>query len=309
VSTILSNTTISSDTLSAGSAGAANGGGAGAAGAAGAGGVGGGVSGAGGLAGSSGSAGGVGRGGSTRGTDLVGTTTFGTAFGLANVPAATNVLQGQPSPKVLLATFTGGPTETSAGAYQAIVSWGDGSYDLSTATHANVTVVLSGGNVEVFGTHAYAGPGGQTATVDLWVPGNVSAEATGSIDVATDVTSQVTITSTTPKRNPKTGLYSGTITVTDPASGSTINGSLDLLLSGLPSGVTLASATVTVGGTTYKGLKIDHTGGGTPYVHIPTKDLASLAAGQSILLHVTFNDPTNVPITFTTSLFSDPFDS
>jgi hypothetical protein len=307
VSSILSSTTISTDTLNAGNAGAAKGGGAGGGGAGGFAGTGA-ASGAGGHAGSSGGAGAGGKPGSTRGTDLVGTTTFGIAFSSANGQTVTNVLQGQPSASALLATFSGGPTETLASAYQAFVSWGDGSSDLSTATHPNVTVVLSGGNIEVFGTHTYAGAGGQTATVDLWVPGNVSAETTATIDVATDVTSQVQIQSTTPKRNPKTGMYSGNITVTDPASGSTINGSLDLLLSGLPSGVTLKSATLTVGGTTYKGLTIDHTGSGAPYVHIPTKDLASLAAGQSIVLHVTFTDPTNVPITFASNLFSDPFD-
>jgi hypothetical protein len=41
----------------------------------------------------------------------------------------------------------------------------------------------------------------------------------------------------------------------------------------------------------------------------PKADLASLAPGQLIVLHVVFKDPTNVPITFAPSLFSDPFDS
>jgi hypothetical protein len=98
--------------------------------------------------------------------------------------------------------------------------------DLSTAKNANVTVVLSGGIVKVFGTHTYVSPGGQTATVDLWVPGNVSAEATATIDVGTHVTGQVKIKRTTPTQNPTTGLYTGTITVTNPSTGSTISGSL-----------------------------------------------------------------------------------
>jgi hypothetical protein len=145
--------------------------------------------------------------------------------------------------------------------------------------------------------------------VALWVPGNVGAEATATIDVATNVTSQVSITNTKPAKDPSTGLYGSSITVSNPSFGSAISGSLDLLLSGLPAGVTLKGASVTINGTTYSGLPIDHTSTGAPYVHIPTADLSSLAPGQSIVLHMAFKDPANVPITFATSLFSDPFDS
>jgi hypothetical protein len=239
---------------------------------------------------------------------VLGTTTAGTPFTVSG-RTVTNVLQGNPTGLVLLATFAGGPTESSAGAYQAFVHWSDGNFDSSTAAAPNVTVVVSNGVVEVFGKHTFASGGAQSASVALWVPGNVSAEATAKIDVATNVTGQVSMTSTKPAKDPTTGLYGSKITVSNPAKGSAISGSLDLLLSGLPSGVTLVGASVTINGTTFSGLPIDHTGSGAPFVHIPTADLSSLAPGESVVVHVVFKDPTNVPITFTPSLFSDPFDS
>jgi hypothetical protein len=239
---------------------------------------------------------------------VLGTATAGTPFTVSG-GTVTNVLQGNPTGLVLLATFAGGPTESSAGAYQAFVHWSDGTFESSTAATPNVTVVLSNGVVEVFGTHTFASGGAQSAVVALWVPGNVSAEATAKIDVATNVTGRVSITSTKPVKDPSTGLYGSKITVSNPANGSAISGSLDVLLSGLPSGVALLGASVTINGTTFKGLPIDHTGSGAPFVHIPTADLSSLAPGQSVVVHLVFKDPTNVPITFTPSLFSDPFDS
>jgi hypothetical protein len=183
------------------------------------------------------------------------------------------------------------------------VDWGDGTTDLSTAAQPNVTVVLSGANVEVFGSHTYAKAGAQKATVLLWVPGNVSAHARATIDVATNVTGKVHIKKSMPTAT------SAQLTITNPAAGSAISGSLDVLLTGLPAGVTVADASVTVGGTTYSSLPIDLTSTGVPYVHIPTADPASLVPGQSIVLHVDFNDPSAVAITFAVSVFSDVFDS
>jgi hypothetical protein len=309
---IVTGTTPQGDSASAGAGGSANAGLGGAGGPGGPGGpsaVGGPnfPNGSPGKAGANGPAGTPGRAGTAQGQDVQGTTTAGTPFAVSG-RTVTNVLQGNPTGSVLLATFAGGPSESSASAYQAFVHWSDGTFDSSTATAPNVTIVLSNGVVEVFGTHTFASGGAQSANVTLWVPGNVGAEAIAKIDVATNVTSQASITSTKPAKDPSTGLYGSNITVSNPAKGSAISGSLDLLLSGLPAGVTLKGASVTINGTTFSSLPIDHTSTGAPYVHIPTADLSSLAPGQSIVLHVAFQDPTDVPITFTTSLFSDPFD-
>jgi hypothetical protein len=250
-----------------------------------------------------GTAGTPGHAGTAEEPNIAGATAAGTFFTAAEGATVTNVLEGFPTGWVLLATFSGGPTESSASAYQAFVARGDGSSDYSVAVHPNVMVVLAGGNIEVIGTHAYAPSGVQSATVALWIPGNVSSQAQATIDVATDVASQVQIKKAMPTAT------SATITVTNRRTGGTIDGSLNLLLSKLPYAVTIADASVTVGGTTYTGLPIDLTSTGVPYIHIPTTDLASLAPGASIVLHVDFNDPLNTPITFGTKWFSDPFDS
>jgi hypothetical protein len=52
--------------------------------------------------------------------------------------------------------------------------------------------------------------------------------------------------------------------------------------------LTVGDASVTVGGTADTSLPIDLTSTRVPDKHIPTADLASLAPGQSIVLHVDF---------------------
>jgi hypothetical protein len=295
---ILTNVSKAGNTLTAGLGGHAGGGAGGSGGQGGAGAT----SGSTGIAGLAGSAGTPGPNGTASGVNIHGPTVAGAAFTAAGA-TVTNVLQGVPTGSVLLAAFTGGPSESSAGAYQALVDWGDGTTELSTAPNPNVTVVLSGSTVEVFGTHTYQSAGAQAVKVALWIPGNVSSHAKAIIDVATDVTSQVQITTSMPTST------SAKITVTNPSTGGTISGAIDVLLSGLPAGVTVSDASMTVGGTTYSSLPIDLTSTGVPYIHVPTADLGKLSPGRRMVLHVDFNDPSAVPITFGTGLFSDPFDA
>jgi hypothetical protein len=297
---ILTNVHRLPNTLTAGLGGPANGGAGGSGGFGGAGAAG---AGAPGNSGAAGSAGTPGQNGTASGADIHGPTVIGTAFTAPSGAKITNVLQGVPTGSVLLAAFTGGPSESSAGAYQALVDWGDGTTELSTAPNPNVTVALSGSTIEVFGNHTYAMAGAQKATVALWIPGNVSSHVKATIDVATDVTSQVQFATSMPTST------SAKITVTNPTTGSTISGSIDVLLSGLPAGVTVADASVTVGGTTYSSLPIELTSTGVPYIHVPTADLPKLSPGHRMVLHVDFSDPSAVPITFGTGLFSDPFDA
>jgi hypothetical protein len=298
---ILTGTSVRSNSLTAGTGGPADGGAAGPGGLAGFGGQGG-TDGSPGSPGAPGTAGTAGDAGSTAGANVLGTTAAGTPF-TASVSVVTGLLQGQPSGKALLATFTGGPNEASAAAYEAFVVWGDGTTDYSGASTPKVTVALSGSQIEVFGNHTYAAHGSRSATVWLWVPGNVSAAANATIDVATNVTRQVHVQKTLAAPT------SARVTISNPTGGRPISGSLDVLLSALPTGVTVADASVTVGTTTYTDLPIDFTGAGTPYVHIPTADLGSLAAGQSVVVNVDFSDPMSTRIKFGVALFSDPFDS
>jgi hypothetical protein len=225
---------------------------------------------------------------------------------ISPVPALTG-LQAWSTGKHRLGTFSGGPVETSASAYDAIVFWGDGTNSAPGGRNANVSVVLdTAGNPEVFGRHTYATPGLYTATVVLWVPGQDAAEVVIPVSVAANVTDQVTTASTTPTLNPATGLYMGSITFTNPAAAPGISGQFDVLLAGLPSGVRLSSATLTVGTATYTGLTINRQNPKDPFVVIPAADLSDLTSGESITLQVTFKDLLGTPIIFGPGLFAAP---
>jgi hypothetical protein len=86
-----------------------------------------------------------------------------------------------------------------------------------------------------------------------------------------------------------TQTFNGVITVTN-RSQRAIVGPLQLVLNSLAAGVTLASAT----GTT----------NGSPYI---TVSAATLEPGASASVNVQFNDPSNVVITFTPTVYSGTF--
>jgi hypothetical protein len=101
-----------------------------------------------------------------------------------------------------------------------------------------------------------------------------------------DVTSQVSMAATGLGYNRGTKLFAGTFTVTN-TSGSTIAAPLQLMLSGLPAGVTLTNAT----GTTV---------GGSPYITLNSP----LAPGASAKFSLLFSNPGNVPASYTPEVFS-----
>ena len=80
--------------------------------------------------------------------------------------------------------------------------------------------------------------------------------------------------------------FSGTITVTNTGS-TTLSGPFQLVLTGLPSGVTLNNATGTFNGS--------------PFITLAP---STLAPGQSVVISVQFTDPSMTKITFTPVLYS-----
>jgi hypothetical protein len=258
-----------------------------------------------GLAGQAGSSGTAGTGVAGTDADISGSTSGVTALTVVSVKTEVD-LQNQSTGSVLLATFTQGSATGTAKDYTALVQWGDGTSDWSTAIADNVEVVVSGTNIKVYGSHTYASAGNVTAEVWLTGPSNLLAVADATVHVAADVTSQTSVQSSALTFNSATGLYDGTVTVTNSGTGS-IPGSLDVLFHGLTSGVTLAQASLTVGTTTYT-LKVAHDGAGDPYVHVPKKLLKSLASGAAMRISVGFKDTTAAPITYMPTVFSDPLD-
>lgn len=98
--------------------------------------------------------------------------------------------------------------------------------------------------------------------------------------------SQATVTASTLTYNSGAATATGTLTFTNVSSGS-ISGPFQILLTALPSGVTLANASGAYGSISY--------------VSPPTN---SLAQGQSVDLNLQFTNPANSVITFTPVVFA-----
>src|SRR5262249_51861013 len=101
------------------------------------------------------------------------------------------------------------------------------------------------------------------------------------------------------------GLYHGSLKVKN-ISAEPLDGALSVALLSLPSGVTLSSASVTLGGVKHT-LKVTKDAAGHTLVVIPKSLLPALLPGQSVTLALAFKDPLGKTITFTPRLFSNPF--
>ena len=190
------------------------------------------------------------------------------------------------------------------GSYRAAIDWNDGS-PVETSDGPTVVIGLdaTGTTILVSGDHVY--PSGQVyhPSVTL-LTSEESATGVATIHVGADVSSAVSAQSTTPVYNPTSGLFENQLTLTN-TSGGGISGTLLILLSGLSPDVTLADASVTVGGVTYT-LAVTTTLAGDPMLTIPQSVLAGLAQGQTLSVALRFSDPLADPINYMPLLFSDP---
>ena len=125
--------------------------------------------------------------------------------------------------------------------------------------------------------------------------------------MSADVTPKIGASATPYYYSPITKLTTSTLTVTN-AGTTSLTGEFYLVLQGLTPGVTLQTATITVGSKTYT-LTIDKTGAGDPMIVLPPSLLSTLGAGQSFKIGLTFSNPSNKLIKDSTKLFSDPLDT
>ena len=140
------------------------------------------------------------------------------------------------------------------------------------------------GECEVAGFHP------QVAAVNGDGTSPMSNEASVKpVAVATDVTSQVKITSTSFQYKPSTKTYNRPVTVQNRTQQS-IAGLLQLALTNLPAGVTLSNAT----GTT----------GGSPYITITNQ---ALAAGRSVSVTIKIQALSAGEISYTPVVYSGSF--
>jgi hypothetical protein len=116
------------------------------------------------------------------------------------------------------------------------------------------------------------------------------AEATTTVTAAITIpAAQVSITAAGLAYSRVSQTFNGTITVKN-IGATTIAGPFEILFTALPSGVTLANATGTIGGV--------------PYLTLPG---ASLAPGQSATVSVQLRNPGNVQINLTPVIYSGGF--
>jgi phosphodiesterase/alkaline phosphatase D-like protein len=90
------------------------------------------------------------------------------------------------------------------------------------------------------------------------------------------------------------------------APGQTLTGLFALQLNGLPTGVTLTSATVTINGQTVA-LTITHNAAGAPIINIPASVATSLKPGESLpKISLEFSAPPHTHFDFDVEVFTDP---
>lgn len=185
----------------------------------------------------------------------------------------------------LTATVTGGtPTgyTTAAPALTGSVSFAAGSAALGSCTLSSGTCSKT-----VDGSALQAGPNSVTATFSGsgTYPSSTSSIVTVTVTSSTaSVPAQVTATPFVYNRANKT--FNSTYTIKNVSAGS-YAGPIDLVLTKLSAGVTVANATGTYNGS--------------PYLAVST---TALAAGASVSVAVEFSDPTDVAISPTPVVYS-----
>jgi subtilisin-like proprotein convertase family protein len=257
------------------------------------------------------------------GASIVATSAQTNASGVATATVTANTVAG--GPYTVTASVSGATpatfslTNTAAAAATVTANSGTGqSAPINTAfaTPLSVTVRDAFNNLVSGVTVNFAGPGSGASIVPTSAQTNASGVAsatvtangtaggpytvTASVSGATpatfsltnlpatvNVTAQVRVTSTGLLYSRVTRLFVGTVTITN-ISAQSISGPLQLVLTNLSSGVTLANAT----GTT----------GGSPYITVP--GVVTLAPGASASVGVQFDNQSNTFVSYTPMVLS-----
>lgn len=167
----------------------------------------------------------------------------------------------------------------------ATVTWGENRYSPNGSPRtAEVTTTPAGLDVIVTysgSTTPPSAPGSYKLVAVINDPNYHGGDANGTMIIAGNISSQVSVVSSGVIFNRASRLYSGTLTITNTGQ-SDITGTLSVQLNNLTAGVTLANAS--------------GTNNGAPYV---SKGLATpLSPGQSVIIPIQFNNPANSRIIF-----------
>ncbi len=246
-------------------------------------------------------------------TQLNATASFPGTF--AYTPASGTVLSAGTN-QTLSVTFT--PTDTTDYATATATAPITVSKATPTIAWANPTAITYGtalsatqlnATASIPGTFAYTPASGTVLSVGTnqtlsvtFTPTDTtnyaSRTATTTITVnpapPVDVTNQIKATATGLVLNRATNTYTSTLTVTNTGA-TAIAGPLQIVLTGLPAGVSLTSQTGVVPTGSYTGL---------PYI---TATTTPLAPGASVSVSLKFTDPSNAPISYVTKVLSGGF--
>ncbi len=191
---------------------------------------------------------------------------------------------------VVLATFAlgGSGKRLPLTAYSASINWEDGSpVDSSAGPNVSVKLNASGTRIIISGKHSFAGGGGKSPQVTLRDTEGAIVTAKPTIDVAIDVSKQVSVVRSGLIYNQSTQLFSGTLTLANTSS-TTLTGPLQVVLTGLPPGVTLANSSGSAAGNPFLTVKVP---GGV------------LQAGKSVKVAISFRNPKHVSFSYQVDTF------
>jgi len=204
-------------------------------------------------------------------------------FGAAGPVSTTTALTSSLNPVVAgqAVTFTAQVSPSLVGTPTGTVTFSDGGSVLGTvALDASATVSFSTSSL-VGGSHLITAQYSGDASF-------VSSISTAFTQVVSFPAGQISISATGLLYSRVSKTFSGTVTIKNIGSGA-LRGPFQMVLTGLPSGVTLNNATGTFNGS--------------PYI----TSNASLAAGQSATVSIQFSDPSMARIAFTPVVHSGTF--
>ena len=177
--------------------------------------------------------------------------------------------------------FLFGSCRSGSGAVSILISNGDGTFQ----THADFGTPSAGTPLAITAGD-FNNDGVEDIAVTSFESGGVRV-LLQTVPPATDVTSQVQVSSSGFLLNRAAHTYNGTVTIIN-SSSQTIAGPISLVLRNLPSGVSLVDGT----GET----------NGNPYIVVP--GVTSLTPGQQATVTVAFSNPANTMITFMPAVWS-----
>ncbi len=154
-------------------------------------------------------------------------------------------------------------------------------------------VAISGTSITVSGSDIYATGGAKHPIITLTDAGGAAVSTSATVNVATNVSAQIRTSRSGLTYNRSNGFFYGSITLTN--TGTTdLLGTLQLVLAGLTSGVSLVNATGMTAGDSP-----------SPYLNV---SVGRLAPGQSITIQLIFRKPSLATLVdYTPEIFDSNF--